>query len=176
MAVFQRKEEAIAALPSGTGSGQVYADATVILIKLSSLMRSSRGPVKVVDFGLARSRSADPEYTQTQPGTIVGSPRYMPPEQCQGERADARSDLYSLTCGYFQFLTCQLPFSGNGLTALMYQQCHEPFPDAGKKVSRLPDGYSMLRISEAVAGQRNKFRWPARRRPTLILVRRVKPR
>ena len=54
--------------------------------------------VKVVDFGLARVESIDPQITRTLTGTLLGSPAYMSPEQCRGERIDARSDLYSLVC------------------------------------------------------------------------------
>jgi serine/threonine protein kinase len=68
----------------------------------------------------------------------------MPPEQCRGEPTDARSDLYALTCSYYQLLTGQIPFPGDSPAALMYRHCHEPFPDAAQLVTGLPDG--VLRI------------------------------
>jgi serine/threonine protein kinase len=131
--------DAAAGLAEAHAANLVHRD-----IKPSNLMRSSRGLVKVVDFGLARSESFDAGISRTQPGMLLGSPGYMSPEQCRGQRADARSDLYSLICTFYQLLTRQFPFDGAEMTQVLYQHCHEPFPDASKKVGNLPDG--LLRI------------------------------
>lgn len=66
---------------------------------------------KVVDFGLARpDEEAGKGLTLT--GTIFGSPHYMSPEQCRGERVDARSDIYSLGCVMYECLNGKVPFDG----------------------------------------------------------------
>lgn len=66
---------------------------------------------KVVDFGLARPED-EVGKGLTLTGTIFGSPHYMSPEQCRGERVDARSDIYSLGCVMYECLTGNVPFSG----------------------------------------------------------------
>ena len=99
-------------------------------------MRSAQGLIKVVDFGIAREPTAT--STQTTAGTLIGTPAYMSPEQCRGQSADARCDLYALACTFYQLLTGRLPFAGQDPTATMYQHCHEPFPDATALVPGLP--------------------------------------
>jgi serine/threonine protein kinase len=69
--------------------------------------------VRVLDFGIARIYRGDdgggPE-TITHPGAVLGTPRYMSPEQLAGQPADARSDLYSAALVIHESLTCQLPY------------------------------------------------------------------
>ncbi len=61
---------------------------------------------KVIDFGLSRLQETEGAQTQS----IVGSPRYMAPEQCRGRKVDGRADLYSLGCMLYQMLTGRLPY------------------------------------------------------------------
>lgn len=66
---------------------------------------------KLVDFGIARALEED-AINLTRTGDIFGSPRYMSPEQCRGEKIDARSDIYSLGCVFYECLTGEVPFKG----------------------------------------------------------------
>jgi len=76
---------------------------------------------KVLDFGLAKLTSHDREkQSLTAVGEVFGSPFYMSPEQCSGERLDRRSDIYSLGCTIFECLTGQPPFGGNLAAAIMF--------------------------------------------------------
>jgi CRP-like cAMP-binding protein len=73
-------------------------------LKPSNVMLTRNGSAKLVDFGLARcpeNQNAD----LTAIGQIMGTPRYMAPEQLNGERGDARSDLFSLGCIAYEMLT-----------------------------------------------------------------------
>lgn len=73
-------------------------------------LEDKRRRVKILDFGLARSREANAELTG--PGVILGTPAYMAPEQAIGDPLDERADLFSLGCVLYRMTTGRLPFRG----------------------------------------------------------------
>jgi serine/threonine-protein kinase len=80
--------------------------------------------VKLVDFGIAKVLPEMTNYatTVTETSELTGSPLYMSPEQCQGERVDARSDIYSLGCVMYEALTGVNPFmSDNQIKVILAQ-------------------------------------------------------
>lgn len=93
-------------------------------IKPANLMIDGRGQVWVTDFGLAQVRSGA-ELTQT--GDLLGTLRYMSPEQVQGDRAllDQRTDIYSLGATLYELATLQPPFIGANRETLLRQVLHE---------------------------------------------------
>ena len=83
--------------------------------------------VKVLDFGIAKLRDlATSNLTQT--GSVMGTPRYMSPEQCMGEEIDSRSDIYSLGIVLYEMLAGDVPFKRPTSTAVVLQQVNEPPP------------------------------------------------
>jgi serine/threonine-protein kinase len=72
---------------------------------------------KVTDFGIARMPGS---AVKTQTGVVLGSPRYMSPEQVVGKKLDHRSDVFSLGVVLYETLTGRPPFDGDNLTAIMY--------------------------------------------------------
>ena len=72
---------------------------------------------KITDFGIARVPGSE---IRTMTGIVLGSPRYMSPEQVIGKPLDARSDIFSLGVVLYEALTGIAPFDGDSLTAIMY--------------------------------------------------------
>ncbi|MBX9688933.1 MAG: serine/threonine protein kinase [Candidatus Obscuribacterales bacterium] len=81
--------------------------------------------VKLIDFGLARNEVLPKEQKLTATGLLIGSPAYMSPEQCRGEKADSRSDLYSLTVCFYEMLSGHLPFAADNPIGMMYKHANE---------------------------------------------------
>ncbi|HEV8072018.1 MAG TPA: protein kinase [Planctomycetaceae bacterium] len=85
------------------------------------------GRVKILDFGLAKSWSAEPEISHA--GMMIGTPRYMAPEQVAGDALDPRTDLFSLGCVLYRMATGRAPFGGSDLLSVLRAlACEEPPP------------------------------------------------
>jgi eukaryotic-like serine/threonine-protein kinase len=96
-------------------------------IKPSNILLTQDGTVKVADFGIARIVEED-DVATGEPGEIVGSARYMSPEQLKGEDATPRSDIYSVGVLLYHCLTGRPPFSGD-VRSLARQHMHkDPVP------------------------------------------------
>src|SRR5699024_5239684 len=108
----------LAALDYSHERGLVHRD-----IKPANVMVTRGGAVKVMDFGIARAL-ADTAATMTQTQSVLGTARYLSPEQAQGEDVDARSDLYPTGCLLYELLTGRTPFVGDPVS-LVYQHLGE---------------------------------------------------
>jgi serine/threonine protein kinase len=89
------------------------------------MLRDDNSPV-LIDFGLARRSMEDAGTTSA--GQVLGSPYYISPEQAQGQRVDARTDLYSLGVMFYEMLTGQKPYNGRSAVDIMTQQASAPVP------------------------------------------------
>jgi len=94
-------------------------------VKLSNILITREGAVKVADFGIARLVE---EKEAGRPGEIIGSARYMSPEQLRGEETTPRSDLYSVGILLYHCLTGKPPFSGDTKSVARQQIHKDPTP------------------------------------------------
>jgi serine/threonine-protein kinase len=96
-------------------------------IKPGNIMLLERGAVKIMDFGIARMRHADTSRTST--GMVLGTPRYMSPEQISGQPVDQRSDIFSLGTVLYEMLTQTTLFAGQDVNQIAHSVAHtEPTP------------------------------------------------
>jgi serine/threonine protein kinase len=91
-------------------SGVIHRD-----VKPSNMLVQSDGTLKILDFGVARLTTSN----LTASGFLVGTPEYMSPEQTQGRRVDARSDVFSAACVFYFMLTGRSPFGAGDLREML---------------------------------------------------------
>ena len=104
-------------------------------IKATNIMLTADGRVKLYDFGIAQFSAGD----QTQLIGLLGSPRYMSPEQAREEPVTSQTDIFSLGIVAYELLTGNAPFAANGLSKLMNQILHDtpaPIRDIRPEVPR----------------------------------------
>ncbi len=111
-------------------------------IKPSNLLRDKlTGRVKVLDMGLARVDEPDEdEIRLTMPGQMLGTARFMSPEQVEDARkADVRSDVYSLGCTLYFLLRSKAPYSGETVAHTLMAHVSAPIPDLCAKRTDVPE-------------------------------------
>lgn len=113
--------EMASALDFANAKGYVHRD-----IKPDNILFREDGSAVLTDFGIARPRETDMDLTQA--GTVVGTPKYMAPEQCQGKVVDGRADLYALGIVFVEMLTGKPPFDGPDPVAVAIQHLQSPVP------------------------------------------------
>src|SRR6202166_4472266 len=105
------------ALESAHSAGVVHRD-----LKPQNIMLDAKDRVYVMDFGIAHSLET-PGMTQT--GALMGTPEYMSPEQAQGMKVDARSDLFALGIIFYELLTGVSPFKADTALATLLKRTQE---------------------------------------------------
>jgi len=126
-------------------------------IKPSNIMLMANGHVMMTDFGIARLESSE----LTQAGVTMGTPNFMSPEQCMGQRVDGRSDLFSAGVVLYQLLTGEKPFDGPSIASILQKIITvEPLPPSQLNMM-IPIEFDAV-ISKALAKR------PAERFPSVI--------
>lgn len=90
-------------------------------IKPANIMVNDNN-IKLIDFGIARILGQESDgNTSTQNAVLLGTPTYMSPEQCKGERGDRSSDFYSVACVMYECITSRTPFTGGSPYEVMFK-------------------------------------------------------
>jgi serine/threonine-protein kinase len=107
-------------------------------LKPANILINDSGLLKIVDFGVAAAaKSGDTQLTKT--GYVIGSPKYMAPEQILGKKVDERADIYSLGVIMYEMLAGNPPYSRGDHMSVMYQHVQgkaQPLNEANSKVPR----------------------------------------
>src|SRR5829696_5645495 len=115
-------------------------------LKPSNILLGKRG-VCVLDFGVAKVLASSAESTATHASTgsgqLIGTPRYMSPEQCLGQRVGARSDLYRLGVLLYEMLAGRPPFIDPLQSALLVKQATAPAPPLPRLRQDIPRPLAM---------------------------------
>lgn len=132
-------------LESAAERGIVHRD-----VKPQNIILTVDGVIKLTDFGLGRSASSAP---LTVSNVFLGTPYYVAPEQADnGHSADTRSDLYSLTCVFFEMLTGHVPYEGETAVDVVVQHLNNPIPSVCRERPELPLNYEAF-IQRGMAKQ-----------------------
>ncbi|HZU97551.1 MAG TPA: protein kinase, partial [Planctomycetota bacterium] len=127
--------QAARGLEAAATHGIVHRD-----VKPENLLVSTDGHLKVADFGLAKRLQEN--GVNTASGIIVGTPRYMSPEQAQGEALDFRADMYSLGATLFHLVAGRPVFDGASAMKLCMKHIQEPPPALSSVAPQAPEALS----------------------------------
>lgn len=136
-------------------------------IKPGNVMLTPDGKVKVMDFGIARA-IADSAATMTQTNSVVGTAQYLSPEQARGEVVDARSDLYSAGCLFYELLTGKPPFTGDSAVSVAYQHVSETPRPASLIAPDIPDSIDRVVMKSLAKGRDNRYQSAAEFREDVL--------
>jgi serine/threonine-protein kinase len=151
------------ALAHAHAAGLIHRDIKPGNVLLDESERSEVPRVKVTDFGIAKAaESLGVDLTRT--GVVLGTPRYLSPEQIEGFEPDARADLYALGVVLFEMLAGRPPFSGTTDMATAVQHLNAVPPDVRSLQPAVPAPFSDL--VHALLAKR-----PADRPPSAAVVR-----
>lgn len=114
-------KQVASALDFAHSRGIVHRD-----IKPDNIMFRANGRAVLTDFGVAKNLDVD--LSLTQAGLIVGTPKYMSPEQLKGEKVTGAADLYSLGVVFFALLAGRLPYNGKDIMGMAYKHIYGPIP------------------------------------------------
>jgi len=121
-------------------------------LKPSNIMIDREGNVRIMDFGIARSLESK---GITEVGVMIGTPKYMSPEQVEGKELDQRSDIYSLGIILYEMVTGKVPFEGDTPFTIGVKHKSEMPRDPKELNRQIPDDLSRL-ILQCLAKEKER--------------------
>ncbi len=126
------------ALEAAHSEGVVHRD-----LKPRNVLIDMDDHIYVSDFGLAKSLDSD-KTGMTRVGEVLGTPRYMSPEQAESKAADNRSDIYSLGVIFYEMVTGEVPFTGESSLQVMFQHVQQQPKDPRLLNSDIPEYLAVI--------------------------------
>jgi HEAT repeat protein/tRNA A-37 threonylcarbamoyl transferase component Bud32 len=125
-------------------------------LKPANVLINQEGLLKIVDFGVAAAqREGDTQLTKT--GYVIGSPKYMAPEQILGKKVDERADIYAVGVMLYEMLTGVPPYSRGDHMAVMYQHVQGKARPPHEVNPALPPGLSELVVKAMAVDKTKRF-------------------
>jgi len=123
-------------------------------LKPANILVNSEGLLKIVDFGVAAAASSgDTQLTKT--GYVIGSPKYMAPEQILGKKVDETADIYSVGVIMYEMVTGVPPYSRGDHMSVMYQHVQGKAKSCQELNPKIPDAYAAV-IAKAMSVDKTK--------------------
>ena len=125
-------------------------------LKPANVLIDETGLVKIVDFGVAAAQlEGDTQLTKT--GYVIGSPKYMAPEQILGKKVDERADIYSLGVILYEMLTGEPPYHRGDHMAVMYQHVQGKARPPIEVNAAIPPGLSEIVMRSMTVDKAKRF-------------------
>ena len=125
-------------------------------LKPANVLINDEGLLKIVDFGVAAAhREGDTQLTKT--GYVIGSPKYMAPEQILGKKVDERADVYALGVMLYETVTGVPPYSRGDHMSVMYQHVQGKARVAQELNPNLPPGLSDMVMKSMAVDKTKRF-------------------
>jgi hypothetical protein len=140
------------------GSALDYAHRVGIVhrdVKPSNVLVDAEGNTYLTDFGLAKMVGMTSHLTG--PGVGIGTPTYMSPEQGQGAKVDARTDVYSLGVMLYRIVTGRVPYDAETPLAIVLKHVHEPLPLPRSIRPDLPEGIERVILRAMAKEPEDRF-------------------
>ncbi len=142
-------QQVASALDYAHSQGMLHRD-----LKPANILLDQAGDAYITDFGIARLLDSE-EITRS--GSILGTPDYMSPEQCEGKPLTFASDLYSFGVILFELLTGETPFDADSPLAILQKHIHEPVPSFSLFRNDLPPGLDSVFQKALSKDPENRF-------------------